>query len=995
VVDGQSVTVGSADFMTDANGDVGFAGALPTTAGTYTLTATSVVVPNASLVVTLTITPAPNTPGSVMASSSLPAVALVGSDVGVPLSVVVKDLSGNLMPGIEVTFAVTAGGGTLYPLQLNQTRRPVAPLTTRRPGSAPRTRASEALRAAGASSLTVTTDANGTAVVGSWVLGPTEGINTVTATIGSLSVVFSVTGSDVHRMMFMTAPPTTMTTGALIASAIRIQLADAQGNALRAPGVTIRASELPDQPTQVLPHLAGTLDAITDANGQAAFADLRDSSRVQTVKLAFDATINDAALPTLYSDPITLIAGPAARLSALSPTQLSTTVDTPFATYPSVMVTDIAGNPIPDLELMLGTTGSCEVAARRATNASGTVTVVAATLDVSVATPASCTLTVTGYPPESEVQLSGSPLVFTMVVTLPGSSTWTGAVSQAWTESGNWLDGNIPGSGSSVVVLAGAYPPRLSGDASIASLTIPGETILDLSSHTLSATGDVNTGSSGGVVNGTVVLNGGSAKLQGELPNLVVGSPACGSANYTLVESLGVNGSLTVNCGLNLDSNVVVVTGNLTVQNSGALTMSRPQASIAVIGNAIFDGAAQTGLTSGTLLVYGDFTQRATNSAASFAPSGDFMVEFASNGTTAQRVSFATPAASSFANVAVTSVAGMSFASDVHITGIFSVTPNVTLTQNAPYTLTVDGPTTAPQNTDLSGVAHFISTSSEFPRFFGSSPALVTVNGSTTLDGNITITGALELTNALKIGPYHLTVGDSLDVTGRAGELVMSDASGVVTVNGNVQFAGKNAPSNLSAGTLEVGRSFRQRSVNGGLEFTPGNAFVVRFNGSAAQSVVFDSPGSPGSGSFFSNVMARNPASVTQGSNVFIADSLKIASGVATTPAIWSMGGYVLFATTVRVSQSGLLDPKDNRIVTQDCILFSTAQVVGGTPPAGCVVDPQNPSVLFSQVAPDSLRPAWLAGVRSSRRPASYRGGTRHLSPASIVTPAIPGTAGL
>lgn len=969
IVEGQSVTVGTANFTTDANGHVGFDGALPTTAGTYTLTATSVAVPNASLVVTVVITPAPITPGSLTAISELPTVALVGTELGVPLRVLVKDVAGSPMSGVAVTFTVTAGGGALSDAQPGQARRPAAALTGRRPGSAPRTAPpaapSEAARAGGLTAVTVTTDANGTAIVWSWVLGPAEGTNTVTATVGTLSAVFSVTASDVHRMAFVGTPPTTLTVGEALASPVRVQLTDAQGNPLPKSGVVVTASEQPTQQTEVPPHLSGTLQAVTDESGQATFDDLRDSSRVQTVRLAFDATTKDSALPTLYSEAINVVAGKAARLSALSAIELSTTVGAPFAAYPSVMVTDIAGNPIPDLELMLSTTGTCEVTPRRATDAAGIATLDANTFDIAVDAPGSCTITIKGYPPQSEAQLSGSPVTFTMVVTLPGTSTWLGAVSHAWTDARNWLDGNVAGSGSSVVVLAGTYPPQLSADATIVGLTIPDATVLDLNGHTLSATGDVDTGWEGAVTNGTLLLNGGSAKVQGELPNLVVGKPACGSVKYALTQYLGVNGSLTVNCPLDIDSNVVVVTGNVTVQNGGTLDMSRPQASLAVLGNAVFDGPAQTGLSSGTLLVYGDFTQAATNSPASFAPGGDFIVQFASNGTTAQHVSFATPTSSWFHDLVITSPAGISFTSDVHVTGMFSVTPNSTVTQNAPYTLTVDGATTAPQGTNLAGVAHLISTyTGQFPYLFGNSPALVTVSGATALEGNATITGALELTSPLNVGSYHLTVGDSLNVTGRDGELVMTDPNGIVTVNGNAQFAGKNGPSKMSAGTLEIARNFRQRSVNGGMEFTPGDAFLVRFTGSAAQSVVFDSPGSPGSASFFSNVMVRNPAGVTQGSAAYISDSLKIASGVTTAPALWSIGGNSLAAGVIRVSESGLLDPTGNRIATQNCVLFSSAQVVGGKPPTGCTVDSKDPSVLFSRVMPVGLHSAWLPGLR-------------------------------
>src|SRR5207237_5975441 len=68
-----------------------------------------------------------------------------GSPVPIPPSVIAKDASGNPVPGVAVTFAVTAGNGSIT----------------------------------GASQ---TTDAGGIATVGSWTAGPTAGTNALTAT---------------------------------------------------------------------------------------------------------------------------------------------------------------------------------------------------------------------------------------------------------------------------------------------------------------------------------------------------------------------------------------------------------------------------------------------------------------------------------------------------------------------------------------------------------------------------------------------------------------------------------------------------------------------------------------------------------------------------------------------------------------------------------------------------------------------------------------------
>jgi adhesin/invasin len=91
-----------------------------------------------------------------------------GNAVAIPPSVRVIDAQNVGVPGYPVTFAVTSGGGTIT----------------------------------GANAVT---DANGTASASRWVLGPTPGTNTVTATAGSLQgspVTFTATG--------LPAPPVAM-----------------------------------------------------------------------------------------------------------------------------------------------------------------------------------------------------------------------------------------------------------------------------------------------------------------------------------------------------------------------------------------------------------------------------------------------------------------------------------------------------------------------------------------------------------------------------------------------------------------------------------------------------------------------------------------------------------------------------------------------------------------------------------------------------------------
>ena len=82
-----------------------------------------------------------------------------GAAIGAPPTVLVRDYAGNPVANATVTFTVTGGGGSL-------------------------------------TGGTVQTDSFGNATVGSWTLGATPGVNTMTATISGIgTVIFTATGT--------------------------------------------------------------------------------------------------------------------------------------------------------------------------------------------------------------------------------------------------------------------------------------------------------------------------------------------------------------------------------------------------------------------------------------------------------------------------------------------------------------------------------------------------------------------------------------------------------------------------------------------------------------------------------------------------------------------------------------------------------------------------------------------------------------------------------
>jgi hypothetical protein len=152
-LDGGTVA-GSISVATDATGRATFGSlALSAPAGSHQLKFSSSGLTTLAHTITLTV----GTASRLTAHSALTQTAIIGEPVGFPPAVLVSDNAGNPISGITVTFAVTAGGGTLQ----------------------------------GASSVS---DAAGIAEVTSWTVGSTQGTNTVTATLtGATPVTFTAT----------------------------------------------------------------------------------------------------------------------------------------------------------------------------------------------------------------------------------------------------------------------------------------------------------------------------------------------------------------------------------------------------------------------------------------------------------------------------------------------------------------------------------------------------------------------------------------------------------------------------------------------------------------------------------------------------------------------------------------------------------------------------------------------------------------------------------
>ena len=230
---------GASDAVTWTSGDMGTA-TISTTGlvsgiavGQALITATSVFDASMrdSTLISVASVP-PGAPARISVVTGDSQTAAVGAAVPIPPTVRVRDTDDNPLPGVSVTFTVTAGNGTVAP-------------------TAP-----------------VTTNADGIAALSSWTLGNTAGVNgvraTVTGTSPAISVTFSATGVPgpaSPQTSTVTANPTSLLANGTATSQLTIQLKDAFGNDLTSGGATVTFAT----PTQ------GSIGTVTD-NGNGTYS---------------------------------------------------------------------------------------------------------------------------------------------------------------------------------------------------------------------------------------------------------------------------------------------------------------------------------------------------------------------------------------------------------------------------------------------------------------------------------------------------------------------------------------------------------------------------------------------------------------------------------------------------------------------------------------------------------------------------------------------------
>lgn len=238
----------------------------------------------------------PPVPASLEANGVIPGTATVGS--AVTPAVLVSDSRGRPVEGATVTFAVTAGGGSI-------------------------------------ANATGSSNAEGIATPGSWTLGNTVGANTLVATFGSLApvtITINGTAGAPAAIAPLAGNPTTGTAGVLLTTQPGVRVTDQFGNPVSGVQVTFT-------PAASSGMVSGGIQA-TSADGVARPGGwtLGQSEGTQTLNVSAGALATAITIQATTAPPSTLV-----RLSAV--TQW-TPAGQPVSEPPSVRAEDAAGNPV-------------------------------------------------------------------------------------------------------------------------------------------------------------------------------------------------------------------------------------------------------------------------------------------------------------------------------------------------------------------------------------------------------------------------------------------------------------------------------------------------------------------------------------------------------------------------------------------------------------------------------------------------------------------------
>jgi hypothetical protein len=217
--------------------------------------------------------------------------------------------------------------------------------------------------------------------------------------VSTVSGTFNILAGPAVKLGVMSQPSAAAVNGVAFAQQPVIQIQDSMGNPVSQSGTTITAAIASGAGT-----LGGTLTASTGAGGFATFTNLQITGLVGARTLTFTA----GGLTSVTSGTVAISAGGATQIAVSAGNHQAATAGSAVGTPPSVIVTDVSGNPVSGVGVTFALPGTAGAngsltGAGQSTNGSGIATVGSWTLGTT-AKPDSMTATSTG--------LTGSPLTF-------------------------------------------------------------------------------------------------------------------------------------------------------------------------------------------------------------------------------------------------------------------------------------------------------------------------------------------------------------------------------------------------------------------------------------------------------------------------------------------------------------------------------------------------------------------------------------------------------
>lgn len=262
------------------------------------------------------------------------------------------------------------------------------------------------------------TDAGGRAAA-QRVLGAQPGSYGTTAVATALpeDIVSFTTTAAAARLVLLTQPGATASSGAAIAPQPVLQLQDPAGNPLARPGVAVTVQIASGDGT-----LRGTTTQTSDASGAVAFSDLAIAGGPGARTLIFAAPGYAPATST----PVSLGVGAPAAAAVAAGDGQTAAVATRVPTPPAVVVRDAGGTPVAGVGVSFAVTsgGGSVTGADATTGADGIAAVGSWTLGGTTgANTLSATVQAEG--------VSGSPVTFTATATPGPASADKSTVSSA------------------------------------------------------------------------------------------------------------------------------------------------------------------------------------------------------------------------------------------------------------------------------------------------------------------------------------------------------------------------------------------------------------------------------------------------------------------------------------------------------------------------------------------------------------------------------------